>query len=155
MPDLADDKPPVGKGSAKKEPAFEKLPNLSRVTPAQLQYISFPSDARYQPVRAVSSKPLSVRSAKMSRLLGTSAEKYAGGGGILILTDLRPEEEAEFIDATPEPIIVEQPAASTSATDNTAAMPTGRHIALDESMPEADPPGSFEVCCFILIESLN
>ncbi|KAJ7596896.1 D-isomer specific 2-hydroxyacid dehydrogenase [Mycena floridula] len=125
----------------RKEPSSERLPNLSRVVPAQLQHISFPSDGRYQPVRAVSSKPMS-RSGKSIKSTSTGAplDRHGGGGGILILTDSRPNEEAEFFDTTPEPMIV--PAAQNG--NPTATLPTGRHIALDESAPEAEPPASFE-----------
>ena len=42
------------KPKRKAEPAFETLSNFSRVTPAQLPYLVFPPDGRYQPVRAVS-----------------------------------------------------------------------------------------------------
>ncbi|CAO1615156.1 unnamed protein product [Sympodiomycopsis kandeliae] len=37
----------------KAEPSSERLQNYSRVTPAQVKYISFPGDARYIPVRPV------------------------------------------------------------------------------------------------------
>lgn len=131
----------------KLEPTSETKPNFSRVTPAQLAYISFPSDGRYQPVRTVSS-------AKQGRSFsskgsGLGSEKYAGGGGILILSDLKPEEEADFIEleapalAPPPPEVT--PAAATSAA--ATSQPTGRHIALDESSPDASPPEPFEVSC--------
>ncbi|KAJ4002415.1 D-isomer specific 2-hydroxyacid dehydrogenase [Lentinula boryana] len=80
--------------AAKKEPSFETLPNLSRVTPAQLAYISFSSDGKYQPVRVVTAKPASTRAGKNVKQV---EEKVAGGGGILILVDRRPEQQAEFI----------------------------------------------------------
>ncbi|KWU45030.1 26S proteasome regulatory complex, non-ATPase subcomplex, Rpn2/Psmd1 subunit, partial [Rhodotorula sp. JG-1b] len=35
------------------EPTSSRLQNLSRVVPAQLQYISFPADSRYTPIRPV------------------------------------------------------------------------------------------------------
>ncbi|TFK30365.1 hypothetical protein FA15DRAFT_579686 [Coprinopsis marcescibilis] len=117
------------------EPSFEKKPNLSRVTPAQLPYISFPRDCRYQPVRSVSTKP-----ASKSILHSAGTDKFAGGGGILILTDQRPDEESEFISLEPPPI--PEPAHAAPATGQ--ALPTGRHIALDESTPEAAPPEPFE-----------
>ncbi|KAF6766119.1 armadillo-type protein [Ephemerocybe angulata] len=138
-----------GKPSTSKkklEPSFEIKPNFSRVTPAQLAYISFPPEGRYQPVRTVTSSskggkasvPPSVRGA------GLASEKYGGGGGILILTDLRPEEEAEYIELE-TPAIVPPPAEVTPAgVQATGAQPTGPHIALDESSPDAAPPEPFE-----------
>ncbi|KAF7347919.1 26S proteasome regulatory subunit RPN2 [Mycena venus] len=131
----------------KAEPAFETRPNLSRVTPAQLSYITFPPEGRFQPVRAVSAKPAPLRKAgatggKASPTPVSSlvSEKYAGGGCILILSDLRPEEEAEFIDfAPPAPAAAEPVPAA-----NAPALPTGPHIALDETSPEVGPPDAFE-----------
>lgn len=132
----------------KLEPTSETKPNFSRVTPAQLAYISFPSDGRYQPVRTVTSSKQG--RAFASKALGVGSEKYAGSGGILILSDLRPDEEAEFIEleapvlAPPPPEVT--PAAATAAAA-AAPQPTGRHIALDESSPDAPPPEPFEVSC--------
>lgn len=134
------------------EPSFETRPNFSRVTPAQLGYISFPNDGRYQPVRAVSTKtPLSKAGRAVAAPGGTFAvglgsEKYAGGGGILILVDSRPEDEADFIDL--QAAVIQAPAPTAVPAENghaPGAQPSGRHIALNESEPEADPPESFEV----------
>jgi 26S proteasome regulatory subunit N2 len=155
---LADEsKPSTSKPSRKAEPSFEKLPNFSRVVPAQLAHITFPSDGRYQPVRAVSTKALSnvkggkaavtpAGSKSATALIGLSSAKYAGGGGILILVDQFPDEEAEFIEFDAPAVI---PDASISGQNGHAiAGPAaaGPHIALNENTPEADPPESFEVC---------
>jgi len=80
--------------------------------------------------------------------LGLASEKYAGGGGILILADLRPEEEAEFIEFEPavEPLPAEPATVPVGNGHAVGALLSGPHIALDESSPEADPPESFEVC---------
>jgi len=149
---LADESKPSS-SKKKAEPSSEARPNFSRVTPAQLGYISFPTDGRYQPVRAVSTKTTLSKSGKAvaaspsSSALGLGSEKYAGGGGILILTDLRPSEDAEFIEVetapAPAPPAPVDPIGGNQAA---AAPPTGRHIALDESAPEAEPPEAFEVC---------
>ncbi|KAH7928528.1 26S proteasome regulatory complex non-ATPase subcomplex Rpn2/Psmd1 subunit [Leucogyrophana mollusca] len=135
-----------GKGSTstkrKVEPTSEKLSNFTRVIPAQLGYITFPADGRYQPVRPVS---LNGPPAKGSRGVVLTSERYAGGSGILIMVDERPDEEADFINFDPPP-----PAPATSTGDvpnghaNANRGPTGIHIALDENAPEADPPESFE-----------
>lgn len=128
---------------------FEILPNFTRVTPAQLPHISFPTDGRYQPVRAVSAKIITGKSGKVRTTSANTAEKYAGGGGILILADLRPDEEGEFIETVTEPIVeAPEPTAPTSSNPNghaVGAVPSGPHIALNEDAPEADPPESFEV----------
>ena len=152
-----DEQPEEGKPVSKKkaEPGFENRPNFSRVTPAQLPYISFPSDGRYQPVRAVSSKSSLSKTGKAvasaSQLasvpLGLGSEKYGGGGGILILTDLRASEPAEFIEFQPPPAApAAAPVPSAPAARSQPSHPVGRHISLDESAPEAPAPGSFEVC---------
>lgn len=141
----------------KTEPAFEVRPNFSRVTPTQLAYISFPSDNRYQPVRAVSAKTSPTKSGKAvatsgrhtpPSTLALGSEKYAGGGGILIMTDLRPNEEAEFIEietastlAAPQAVVA--PVANGNAMED---LPIRRlNISLDDTAPESDPPEAFEV----------
>ncbi|RIB20457.1 armadillo-type protein [Gigaspora rosea] len=67
--EVKDDK----KGKKKKEESFETLENMARVLPAQLQYISFPENSRYVPVKK-----------------GTV-------GGILMVIDRRPGEPEELI----------------------------------------------------------
>lgn len=158
---LADD----SKGSAstskakKAEPNFEQKPNFSRVTPAQLAFISFPSDGRYQPVRAVSPKSPSSKSGKAgaaSTALVLGSEKYAGGGGILLLTDSRPEEEASYIEIQTAAVAAPQAQRQPSPVpiqpivrSGNQPPPAGLHIALDENAPESEPPEAFEVCCSI------
>lgn len=125
-------------------------PNLSRVTPAQLAYITFPPEGRFQPVRAVSAKPAPLRAGKAgvaggkasSAPVGLVSEKYAGGGCILILSDMQSEEEAEFINFEPAPAAAPEPVPSGNAP---SVLPTGPHIALDETSPEVGPPDVFEV----------
>ena len=130
----------------KTEPAFEIRPNFSRVTPTQLAYISFPSNDRYQPVRAVSAKTSPTKSSKAVATAGRhtppstlalGSEKYAGGGGILIMTDLRPHEETEFIEigtaSVPVPQVAVAPMANGNATEGRRL-----HISLDESAPESE-----------------
>ena len=125
----------------KSEPSSEKLTNFARVTPAQLGYISFPSEGRYQPVRVLSARPPSTKITKSPTSIALAAERSAGGGGILIMADTRPDEEAEYVEF--ETQAAPLPAAAAPAL-NLPAMTPGRHIALDEGA-EADPPESFEV----------
>lgn len=44
--------PSAAKKRRKPEPSSERLQNYSRVTPAQVKFIAFPSDCRYAPIRA-------------------------------------------------------------------------------------------------------
>ncbi|KAI0375292.1 26S proteasome regulatory complex non-ATPase subcomplex Rpn2/Psmd1 subunit [Pilatotrama ljubarskyi] len=130
--------------SRKSEPSSEKLSNFSRVTPAQLAYITFPPESRYQPVRVVSTRPPPgpIKTAKSASAAVLAAERYAGGGGILIMADTRRGEETEYIEFETQPVA---PAAGAPpAAQNPPAPAAGRHIALDENAPEADPPESFE-----------
>lgn len=157
---LAEDGKPSG-SKRKGEPTSEKLANFSRVTPAQLAHISFPADGRYQPVRAVSTKAPGAKGGKSAvqpagsksatAALGMPSERYAGGGGILILVDQSPDEEAEFIEFT-APAAVAAPVDAAVPNGHATAGPaaSGPHIALDESSPEADPPESFEVSSIFL-----
>ncbi|KAF8873912.1 hypothetical protein CPB84DRAFT_1853839 [Gymnopilus junonius] len=116
----------------KTEPASELHPNFSRVTPAQLPYISFSSNGRCQPMRAVSAKVLlsskNVKAAvrDTSVALGSGSEKYAGGGGILNLTDLRPNEEPEYIERQMVPAPAAPEAAPTANADVRSQPPTYR-----------------------------
>jgi 26S proteasome regulatory subunit N2 len=153
---LADDgKASTSSAKAKKtEPSFEQKPNFSRVTPAQLAFISFPSDGRYQPVRAVSAKSPSSKSGKAgaaSTALVLGSEKYAGGGGILLLTDSRPEEEASYIEIQTAAVAAPQAQRQPSPVPIQPIVRTGNlppqagiHISLDENAPESEPPEAFE-----------
>jgi 26S proteasome regulatory subunit N2 len=130
------------------EPLQETRPNFSRVTPAQLSHIVFPKENRYQPVRILTTNARSGRHA-VSR--GPIAmEKYAGGGGILILSDSRPGENAEFIELAPEP----QTAPAQAEFIATPRL-SGLHIALDENASEAEAPPPFEVRYHALIVNRN
>lgn len=93
-------------------------------------------------MRAVTAKPASTRAGKAIRQI---EEKAAGGGGILILVDRHPEEEAEFIQFE---TVIEPPPAEAVPTANGEAphsVESGPHIALDEDAPEAESPAAFEV----------
>ncbi|EIW86814.1 26S proteasome regulatory complex non-ATPase subcomplex Rpn2 Psmd1 subunit [Coniophora puteana RWD-64-598 SS2] len=137
-----DDAPPVEKqGKRASEHSSEKLKNFSRVTPAQMGYITFPADGKYQPVRPVSTHWSPSKPKSSSTPAVVPSERYAGGGGILILKDRRPEEEAEFITFDPPPVapVVEPPVTTTPARPV-----GGANIALDEDAPEVGPPEPFE-----------
>ncbi|BGP13392.1 proteasome regulatory particle base subunit [Rhodosporidiobolus nylandii] len=78
-----------------KEPSSSRLQNLSRVTPAQLAYISFPpSESRFLPVRPVNSTNGSAAGVPSSRSLGG----VGAGGGILLVRDTKPDEEVELLE---------------------------------------------------------
>ncbi|KAJ7932500.1 hypothetical protein B0H13DRAFT_1955708 [Mycena leptocephala] len=111
---LAEDGKPSTKPTKKAEPAFEMRPNLSRVTPAQLAYITFPPEGPGVAGGKASSAPV-----------GLVSEK----------------EEAEFINFEPAPAAAPEPVPSGNAP---SVLPTGPHIALDETSPEVGPPDVFE-----------
>ena len=117
---------------------FEKVSNLSRVVPAQLAYITFPLESRYQPVRVVSARPPpSENTTKTASSVALAVERYAGGGGILILplADTRPDEEPDYVEFETAPVA---PAAAPPAAQNPTPTTAGQHIALDGSAPEAE-----------------
>lgn len=120
------------------EPSSETLYNFSRVTPSQLAHIIFPPDGRYQPVRPVATSTPT----KGNRFGKHAAEKYAGGGGILLLIDKRPYEPIELLElGDGRSISIEQ---SQTQAGSAAAAPTRMQV--DDNAPEADPPEPFEVC---------
>lgn len=140
----ADSKPTTGeedkdKGSAslstskrkEKEPSSEILQNFSRVTPSQLAHISFSSESRFQPVR-----PLNLNESKYTSK-GAVRERYAGGGGILLVVDKRPGEEVTYVELPSDLGGDAQPEAVPGATTETA-------MAVDD-VEEAEPPAPFQV----------
>ncbi|KAG8936517.1 proteasome regulatory particle base subunit [Tulasnella sp. 418] len=118
------------KPAKRKEPSFEKLSNLSRVTTAQLAHISFPSEGRFQPVRTVSVTPSKSSASKKGQM-------YSGGGGILMLMDKTPDDPIEWIES--ENSIKFIPVIQT----NSNGVPIGVHD-LSADTAEADPPPPFE-----------
>ncbi|GAA5860169.1 hypothetical protein JCM8547_009213 [Rhodosporidiobolus lusitaniae] len=92
------------------EPSTSTLSNLSRVTPAQLAYISFPPDvSRFVPVRPVNSGVPSSSSAAGAGAVPTSRTTggVGAGGGILLVRDTKAgqgqgegaeEEEVEYLE---------------------------------------------------------
>ncbi|TCD63328.1 proteasome regulatory particle base subunit [Steccherinum ochraceum] len=143
LSNLAEGATPEPKPKRKAEPAFETLSNFSRVVPAQLPYLTFPPDGRYQPVRAVSTATIPPKTSSKSVIAAVLATRQTGGGGILVVRDQRPEEPAEFIPFT---TIVDPnaPAPAAAASDEPAAASSQPHISLDESAPEVGPPEPFE-----------
>lgn len=114
----------------RKEPTSETLENFSRVTPGQLPHISFPPDARFQPVRSFIPPSPAIKSKLKGASKGTT-ERFAGGGGIIMLIDRKPGEETKFVDLPPE-LGGEQP-----ATANTAQEPSDMQVDVEEApMPE-------------------
>ncbi|KAG1151716.1 hypothetical protein G6F37_010932 [Rhizopus arrhizus] len=76
----------------KKEENFEILENMARVVPAQLKYITFKDDSRYNPVKSASS------------------------GGIIMLIDKQPEREEDLLQPrVPSADVVAQSAAQEEA----------------------------------------
>jgi 26S proteasome regulatory subunit N2 len=129
------------KPKRKAEATTDRLSNLSRVTPAQLSYISFPSDARYVPVRPLfssssSSTPVSKGDVKQ----GTATPSIGAGGGILMMRDNEPTKEAEFLEL--EVMKVVDLTTPVVADDAVAAVPVV--AGTDLTGPIADAPEPFE-----------
>lgn len=144
------------------EASYEKLPNLSRVVPAQMPFISFPSESRYLPVRPLaSSQPQHhgiVRApASPAAILESIVESGMGAsGGILVLRDTRPEEDVELVEMKVFKALqlaatgfdedqAEQNAPAAAAAPGPAlAATTASGTAIDLSAPIADVPEPFE-----------
>ncbi|KAJ9122579.1 hypothetical protein QFC22_002008 [Naganishia vaughanmartiniae] len=127
----------------KAEPSFETLHNLVRVTPAQLRHIEFPTSGRYQPVRQIGVKSPSALDA--SRAARSSAtQQHVQGGGIIMMRDTKPEEEAEYLELTAK--LDRTPPAAAAAPETGAA--TGEQQAegaMEVEEEEAAVPPPFEV----------
>ena len=94
--------------SRRSESQSQKLPNLSRVVPAQLPYVDFSPESRFQPVRPLI--PSQKAYAKPNKSKGSSpaaaailAQSSASlssltGGGIFVLRDSRPTEQADYLE---------------------------------------------------------
>ena len=95
-PDEATTATTPAKPKRKVEPTSDRLSNLSRVTPAQLSYITFPTDARYVPVRPIFSSHSRASTAANPAVSATP--RIGAGGGILMMRDREPEKEAEFLE---------------------------------------------------------
>ncbi|GAA5864300.1 hypothetical protein JCM3774_002744 [Rhodotorula dairenensis] len=78
------------------EPTSSRLENLSRVVPAQLQYISFPAESRYTPIRPVN--PGSTTASSASVALSRLSSPVGTGGGILLMRDAKPDEEQDLLE---------------------------------------------------------
>lgn len=78
------------------EPTSSRLENLSRVVPAQLQYISFPAESRYTPIRPVN--PGSTTASSASVALSRLSSPVGTGGGILLMRDAKPGEEEDLLE---------------------------------------------------------
>lgn len=139
--EMKEDAPVEETGKKRKEPAFETITNFSRVTPQQTAYVVVPQASRYQPVRPLSTRVTVARGGKGAL---SKAEKYSGGGGIIMLRDSQPSAEAEYVDLFVPPPAPEAAAAPAGPAQGEAP-PNLLHIALDESSPDAEPPQSFEV----------
>lgn len=88
----------------KRAATSETLSNLSRVTPAQLQFVNFPPDSRFQPVRPIG----------------------RGGGGIVMLLDKEEGKDVTWIEPFGAPAPAPAPASAEAAP---AATSTGEEAA--------------------------
>lgn len=126
------------KPKRKVEPTSDRLSNLSRVTPAQLSYITFPTDARYVPVRPIFSSHARASTAANPAVSATPS--IGAGGGILMMRDREPEKEAEFLEMEVMKVVDTEAAPAAAATAGGAG-PAGEDLL---EGPIADPPAPFE-----------
>lgn len=136
----------------KQEASFERLPNLSRVVPAQIPHISFPSECRFVPIRSMGSTVTTTSraakgkagvsvgsgSAAAAVLATASTGPSAVGSGIVVLQDKEPGKEGvEYyeVEATKDTT------APTATANPTSAMAADQSdtLAVDMNVPIADP----------------
>lgn len=136
------------------EPSSETLSNFARVTPKQLAYVVFEADARFKPVRPVSSLASSSTPGSGAAVPTKKSVKYAGGGGILVLVDTKPGTgEPEWVLS-----LADKAAAAAAAADAAAAQPeangdaignghatSGSSAPMEEDTTVVEPPAPFEV----------
>jgi hypothetical protein len=92
----------------KREETFEVLENMTRVLPAQLPYLVFKEDCRYQPVK-----------------------KGGSFGGIVCLIDKSPSEPRELI-------VPSIPAAATTTGGTDGAVPNTSPVAQQPAPPQGE-----------------
>lgn len=141
--DLSETKKP-----RKAEPKSENLPNLSRVVPAQLPYITFSSESRFQPVRPVVPERVKINVAKKTKQSSASPAAAAimaqsssissrAGGGIFVMRDTKPSETAEFLELEAVKPIDNGPANPSAAAGSSDQSDSGLNV--DMAAPIADP----------------
>lgn len=124
---------------------------MTRVTPQQLSTISFPDDVKYSPLRPLNERLSNEDNAKRSgpqAAFGANAqekkESRAVAGSIVLLRDLKPEVEGEFVelDKALWPDNVTEPESAPTPQEATATAGVGAGGELDGG--EADMPPAFE-----------
>lgn len=85
------------------EPSSFTIGNMTRVTPQQLSTISFPDDVKYSPLRPLNERLSNEDQSKRSgpqAAFGAQEKKEsrAVAGSIVLLRDLKPEVEAEYVE---------------------------------------------------------
>ncbi|KPV74060.1 uncharacterized protein RHOBADRAFT_49993 [Rhodotorula graminis WP1] len=137
------------------EPSSSTLSNLSRVTSAQLSVITFPSSARYVPVRPVA-PPAAPSTGAGPGPSGSSAGAkplaplaVGGGGGILLMRDTKKGDDEELLELTVFKAIDtsgDAAVAAAAAGVEPAGAPSGGSAGDDElrTAPIADVPPPFD-----------
>lgn len=129
------------------EPTSSRLENLSRVVPAQLQYISFPTESRYTPIRPVNSGSTTASSASVA--LSRLSSPVGTGGGILLMRDAKPEEEQDLLELEVLKAIDVSGVGTSGAAAAAAGTGTGPDAGSQSdndllTAPIADTPAPFE-----------
>lgn len=139
------------KKRVEREKVGYELENMSRVLPAQIKYISFPSDARYQPVKKVCLDLISICWIITNSLQPT--------GGVILLNDTQSSEKKTLMELKskkkPAQAAAPVPGQRSGEMPQTPArqmdIDPGRNEAaevlnaLDEGEGEAECPNEFEV----------
>lgn len=137
------------------EPPSEVLHNFARVTPKQLAHIVFPSENRFQPVRAVAQRQnySQPSSSSTSTISGKrTAGRHIGGSGIIVLVDTRPDDgEPEWVESLADQAAAAAAAAAAASAEDGEPLADGTGATSSGSVPipeddmMVDPPPPFEV----------
>ena len=130
--------------------------SASRVTPQQLKYVSFPTDARFVPVRPLHSNrgeiwavPLSYESSDAVRARRHVGSATGGGSGIVLLRDRKPGEPFASIslggDKNTEQSGAETAAAAGAAADGDTEDKGPTSVADANARPEPAAAGDVEM----------
>ncbi|ORY27990.1 endopeptidase [Naematelia encephala] len=142
------------------EPSSFTLTNMSRVTPQQLAFVSFPTGGRYEPIRSLGSEVASPSDSTASRTTkrpsssSGESKKAPNAGTVIMLRDLKPDEDKEdaYIEldkALWRPPPPPEPEAATTA-DTPSAQPAvagagaGAEAGAEEEDADAPIPAPFE-----------
>lgn len=128
------------------EPSSHPVENLTRITPSQLPYISFPSNSRYALVRPASASIVTPKKGKKPAANHDYARKpsIAVGGVVVLVDNGEVDAEGQYVELKESLWTAPAPPAAAAAA---AAQPASdvAMVSDNDHFEEAEPPAPFEV----------